>query len=368
MTKYRNSPDMSKQLLEIHKAGNQKILLFTFMAFLVVVSFNLLGTGDIDVWLQWADNVYRHGMVDGYKLNEHEHPPLMSLLLLLSVKFALLLGINPFYGIKSSLLLFLVITTIIIYFWSNKNTGLTFLSFLALLLSSMCLSYIDIYFAPFILLSFYCFSKNKVAAGIILFTIAAMIKYPPLIIAPFILVYLIDISKKSDKKSIFVLNKILIPVLVVIIPIFIVFGQEPVNALVRAFQHPRLSSQALNFNWIITALIYVFQDGRSFLDVWGNNIQMLDSPHWANIMAKILFIFFYLTCLISYLLTDKTIESLLVYCIVGHMSYFMFNIGVHENHLFLSGVLAITLACINIQFKTFAIVICAICSLNLIAF
>jgi len=43
----------------------------------------------------------------------------------------------------------------------------------------------------------------------------------------------------------------------------------------------------------------------------------------------------------------KTFERLIVYSVLGYMSYFIFNTGVHENHLFLVSCLAWILAFVD---------------------
>jgi hypothetical protein len=49
---------------------------------------------------------------------------------------------------------------------------------------------------------------------------------------------------------------------------------------------------------------------------------------------KILFYLSYAAILIAFVLQKKTFRQLLVYSMLGYLSYFLFNTGVHENHLF----------------------------------
>src|SRR5437660_10345338 len=49
----------------------------------------------------------------------------------------------------------------------------------------------------------------------------------------------------------------------------------------------------------------------------------------------ILFYLSYLAILVAFARQPKTFARLLVYAILGYMAYFVFNTGVHENHLFL---------------------------------
>lgn len=49
--------------------------------------------------------------------------------------------------------------------------------------------------------------------------------------------------------------------------------------------------------------------------------------------ARCLFLFFYLLALVFFIRRDKTIQNLLLFSLLGHFAYFMFSIGVHENHL-----------------------------------
>lgn len=347
--------------------------LFCLMALLAAVAFLFVGTEDAEEWLRWADNVNQYGLIDGYRMNAHEHPPFLSLLFLLTTKSGMFFGLHTYYGLKLGLLLFLLASTVIIYYWSGRNIEFTFYCYLSLLLSSLCLSYIDILFCPFILLAVYFISKEKIAPGLFFFTIAALIKYPPMIIAPFLAVYLVNLKLQNR----FPLNtfirslttELLLPVLMVVIPVFVFFGMEPVYALKRAFEHGILSAQAFNFNWIVTRFVQIFPDMEFSSHGWQLNDRYLWlRSEWSFALLRITVAVFYLSLFVAFLSRPKNIESLLLFCIAGHMTYFIFNHGVHENHLFLTCILAIALACINAQFRPMAITLAVISSLNLIAF
>jgi hypothetical protein len=347
--------------------------LLCLMVFLAAATFLFVGTEDAEEWLRWADNVNQHGLIAGYQLNAHEHPPLLSLLFLLATNAGEFFGLHTYYGLKLGLLLFLSASTVIIYYWSERKLEFTFYCYLSLLLSSLCLSYIDILFCPFILLAFYFISKEKIAFGVFFFTAATFIKYPPIIIAPFLAFYLIHLKLQKQYSSNFLIRQflvdLLLPVMLIVIPVFVFFGMEPVYALQRAFEHSILSAQAFNFNWIVTRFIQIFPGMEFSPQGWELNDRYIWlKTEWSFVLLRITVSVFYLSLFAAFLSKPKNIESLLLFCIAGHMTYFVFNHGVHENHLFLSCILAIALACINPQFKPMAITVSFISSVNLIAF
>ena len=51
----------------------------------------------------------------------------------------------------------------------------------------------------------------------------------------------------------------------------------------------------------------------------------------------------YLACLLAFFRRKKSYESLLLYSLYGFVGYYIFNTGVHENHLFMPAILGVLL-------------------------
>src|SRR5437879_3919348 len=64
----------------------------------------------------------------------------------------------------------------------------------SILLSGVCLGYIDVFFVPWLIAAFWAFQLKRHVLGTALFSIACLTKWQPLIVVPFIAIYLFQIS------------------------------------------------------------------------------------------------------------------------------------------------------------------------------
>jgi hypothetical protein len=217
---------------------------------------------------------------------------------------------------------------------------------------SLNLSYMDILVAPFLLAGLHQLRQRRYARFTWLYIAACSIKYPPLIIAPFLLVHVTAQLRQDCGASVGAIGKRLLavwflPWLMAALLLLGVFGLEPIHALLRTLGHHELTNNALNFNWTMDALDPAFDRAA---------------------LAQTLFLCFYAGSLLAYLGRRKTFENLLLHSILGHLSYFSFAVGVHENHLFLSTLLAVFLACSASSFVPLALNLCLISTLNMFEF
>jgi hypothetical protein len=118
-----------------------------------------------------------------------------------------------------------------------------------------------------------------------------------------------------------------------------IFGVEFLMAFRRATSNPALSGNALNFNWISTHLLHVV-----YPDNFGGLIEGRFSPIGTDLrllaIPKLIFILVYALTFLAFLRQKKTFEKLLLYALLGYLTYFTFNTGVYENHLFPATLLA----------------------------
>lgn len=352
------------------------IIMLVVLALLITAAFfPSLGTTDINVQLSWGNNTYKHGIVEGYALNQHENPPGLTCILWAVYKLAALFGIYVFYAIKVSFLPFLFASTVILYRWSKGNLPVTLFFYAILTYSCMTLSYVDIYFTPFLLLAFYMLHRGKSAQGMFAFTLACFIKYPPLIIFPFFIVFIIflyvkHVDENSMRRQSY--YSLLLPSGLLLILTFLVFGLEPLKALQRGvFGHNMLNAQALNLNWIIKRIIQLTTDTIPMVSRFNPIVNIIGDSQidgTIKIISRVLFGGFYLSAFLLFLKRKKSLENLLLFSLLGHFSYFMFSIGVHENHLYLSCLLTAALFCINPAYLYLAVGLSAISSINMFFF
>src|SRR5438132_113669 len=103
----------------------------------------------------------------------------------------------------------------------------------------------------------------------------------------------------------------------------------------NSVRHAFLSAYALNLSWLETWALHLIQPDKyeplqnGMIDIFLTREPIVVWPD------KILFYLSYLAILVAFARQPKTFARLLVYSILGYMAYFVFNTGVHENHLFL---------------------------------
>lgn len=356
-----------------HKAEklHQALLLVLIAAFTVVI-FRSHGTTDIRTWLGWALHTSEIGIIEGYAAHPNYYPPLTITLLGFCQRIAESLSLAPIYIIKFSLLLFLAGSTALIYFFSKKNFIFTLLAYAALLLNSLGLAYLDLYFVLPLLCALYCLQQGWYTRFALCFSITCLIKYQPIIAGPFFAVYLIAIL--FDKQELFTSIKklgirIILPGVFPWLLAFLVFGFAMVQSLTSLASGAWLSAQALNINWISTR--YLLQSGiENQFPPWSEaNVAMIRAiPEIPGMWADRSALLFYVASLLLMMIQKKNVENLLLFSVMGTFSWFMLHTGAHENHLMLCSVLAIALYCVNRHYLYLTLGILFISSLNMFMF
>ena len=299
------------------------------------------GLEDIRIWLSWIDEISRYGLIGGFAHTggeyPHDYPPLAFVMLAGVSRCADVFGTSAFVILKCSLLLFLFATSGCFY-WFTRNLVLTAALEFTLVLSSVALGYLDIWFAPFLIAGLFCLQRGNLTLGVFLFTISCFIKWQPLVIAPFVCVYVWsavqDVRSWRDKLR----RKIMpfgVAALVVAMPLAAIFGTSIIHSLQLAMSHDYLSGLALNFSWLHTWALHLAQPEK-YGPLQDGQIGIIHTREALVILPeKILFYASYAIILIVFAQQEKRFERLIIYSVLGYMSYFVFNSGVHENHLFL---------------------------------
>jgi hypothetical protein len=328
------------------------------------------GTHDVpDAWMKWIDNLLKHGIVDGFQNNFADYPPFASVILLFVAKAGAACSIDTFFAFKISLFLALLCTTLCFWAWT-RDAAMTGLLAFSLFFNGVALCYLDTYFAPTLILSLWALQRKRLALFSLLFTASCLIKWQPLVIAPFLALHAASLAtdRSDDRRAMAVVGlRLVAPALGLILFVVAVFGYRPIVASLRmALNHTLLSGNALNFNWLVTWFLHLFQPERfgAIKDGLVNLVFINPAEGWARAI-KWVFIFFYLGVLWRLFKTRASFAGAIECALAGYLAYFVFNIGVHENHLFLATVLAAVLAPGN---WLRAILIVAMSNLNLIIF
>src|SRR5205085_9263735 len=210
--------------------------------------------------------------------------------------------------------------------------------------------YLDIYVAPFLIAALFLLRRGNLNLGFFLFAVSCSIKWQPLIIAPFVCLYIWGSTHDTPsgrKKFQRRIMPFAVAALAVAIPLCAIFGVPVIYSLQRAMSHVYLSGLALNLSWLHTWALHLFEPGR-FGPLQNGQIRLIITDDTLlKLPEKILFFASYAVVLIAFFQQPKTFERLIRYSMLGYMCYFIFNTGVHENHLFVVVCLAWLLVFLN---------------------
>jgi hypothetical protein len=309
------------------------------LANLIALSFLYSpGTGDVAIWRNWIDEMSAFGLVGGFVHSGTDYPPLSLIMLETVSRGADAFGITVFLALKWSLFVFLI-TTAASFYWFSRDLILTAALEFSLILNSVALGYLDIYFAPFLIGAFFCLQRGHLKMGVLMLAISCSIKWQPLLIAPFICIYVVTAAgeglsgrDKAYKRAM----PFMLAALVIVLPMVMMFGAGTIiNSLQRAMtRHNFISGYALNFGWLHTWALHLWAPEK-YGSLQNGEIDLIQSRDALLMLPeKILFYLSYAAILIAFALQKKTFKQLIVYSILGYLSYFLFNTGVHENHLF----------------------------------
>ncbi len=347
------------------------LLLFLLVTSFAFMFLNFKGTDDRKEWLRWASQTQESGLVTGYRRAFSDYPPLTFVILDTAVSVAHRLGLPDLTGIKLSLFLSLVATTAAFYAYT-RNILFAVIFELALILNSVVLTYLDIYIAFFFILALWALQKGKLALFIALFVITFLIKWPPLTLAPFFALYILEIKRLKDVRTIAwkrILTQVIIPATLVIAVVLLIFGLPVLDSLLQALNDPFLSEQALNFNWILTYLLNVLDPstyGHLANDVSPSYITYQDGL--IPLLMRPLFWALFGVVLILWFRTAKTFENLMLYMLLGYLTYFTFGVGTHENHLYIAILLSAALAHVNRQYLPVFFTWALVANINMFVF
>lgn len=335
-----NSPALSRP---------NRPLTFVMLGALLLVSILLFashGMSDVDTfWLPWTHLGMTHGAVVAYRLAAADYPPLSQLMLTVSADFGRLVGLTPLLSLKVALFLGLFGSCAIVWKWTKRLDYAALLG-LILVIPTLGLGYIDIFFAPALLLSLWAFSKRNHALGMTMFVLAIFIKWQPLIFAPFVIVYL---WRNLPRKRALIL--ILGIPLAALAFFLMIYGGSVWDAWKAASGHTVFSGNATNLPWVFTFLIRAFQpdwvgplaDGR--VDNFSSGRLVLTAPF------KLLFAVFYGWLLLRAFKNAGEFADYMRLATSGFIAYYLFNTGVHENHLFAPLIAAAALFYLTGQWK-----------------
>jgi hypothetical protein len=237
---------------------NLLAILFALLVFSGLTLISSGGTEDYASFLKWLLlALEKESIAEGYRLNGGGLSPLAYFQFLSSCFFIDLTG--PWKVIPLSILLHLLLSTYI-YYRLSRNLSLSIGFYFAFFYGAMVLKYVDINFAPYLLLSLYFLQHKKYILFGAFFTISGLIKWQPLIIAPFLLLFVwhpvADRSGYSAHK-IPALWQAAAGSLMILATCTLYFSLPAIlSAFKSVAREPWLSGNALNIHWIVTYLLH----------------------------------------------------------------------------------------------------------------
>ena len=325
------------------------LLLLVLTVILSLIMIHSPGTDDVAAFLYWTEVVYQNGLAAGYtKVIDdpiigdlhYFYPPLSFAILYIARAFGNAVALSPLISFKVMILTFqLVSAGIILLLSGSYSVAAAFNA--SLLLSGVGLGYMDVCVAPPLILAFWAFQSKRNVLGTALFLIACLIKWQPLVLVPFIGIYLFQISDlRSWRDAVggLLFWKIVILVSATIALLSLLFGFAPERALGYAMKCGFLSGNALNVPWVAD-FFYKFLFSHSF----SPQAELGASTPGSMYLLPFRTIFWIIfgVVLMRAISSEGSFGNFLLFAIVGFLTYIMWNSGVHENHLFCSGNLSI---------------------------
>jgi hypothetical protein len=309
--------------------------------------FSTPGTFDVTLprygFLTWMDEAVRHGVRDGYRLNPYDYPPGTKVLLGIAGATGDRLGLSRPTSFKTLLFLFHNLTTLVALA-ATRNLLLAGLIHVTTVLSAIALGYLDVLYAPFLVLSLVALQRDWKALAWGLLCLSCTVKPQPLILAPFYLVHLGRIGGFEDAARLARSPRAWLgagTTAAAALAFVLAFGRTDddqwavLQAMQKATAHNEISGNAMNAGWIGSYVYQVARDGElgpaRLRDItWTREIKLVA----AAILVSVLWLQIRLR---------KTPQTALLALLAGYLAYFTFNAGVHENHVFIAMLLAVVL-------------------------
>jgi hypothetical protein len=298
--------------------------------------------------------------------NQADYPPLASAMLWVCGLLARPFHLDTFWTLKTACLVFLLISSALILTLERSILG-AILLMPAFMLESTGFAYLDVFYTPLLILAFWALRNEHLKTFSIAIAGAALIKWQPLIILPFLLVHLL----KGDNGG-FSLKRAwpgLIPGALLALMVLLGYGIENVKlAFGAAIGHHFLSANAFNLGWVITYLLHIFDPARYGVQTLANSIIGLSPDDVIFRFCHLGFMVVYALSLLAFALRKRNGDELLLYAAIGLLSYVMVNPGVHENHSYIAVLLLFLLSLRRPEFRPSAVFAGLILNANLLLF
>lgn len=325
----------------------------------------------MDIWLEWTTHIAKWGPLNAFNIINTNHdyqstdyPPLTFVNLYLALKVASIVKVGWVIAIKIILLVYYLVTLVALIYLSTSNrkrslaksavisAGL-FLGGLLFVVNSQALSFLDITFAPYLIFSLATFSRRKYLLSGICLALAILVKWIAILILPALLFYFLKKQRRQYRVDYLPLIKFFGGIGLVVGLLIASFWLNHtslyslVEALRKTLDRPYLSALSLNFNWIITYLnLLLFPKMYGGL-IGGSPKIIMDYNHPFRLISPMILLLVGIVILKTFLKKKKNMNTLLQSGLMISWSYYIWSFGVHDNHLFITVLIALSLAVIT---------------------
>ena len=338
-----------------------------------LVSVRSPGTSDMMAfWMPFYQQMKGLDLVEGYGHTALDYPPFTHALIHWSGGVMDAYLIDPLWGFKACVLLCTVLAAVV-FRWAWRGGIPLYLLIAGAVVSGSLLGYLDVFYAPTVLLALWALQRRRLTLFSVLFTVSCFIKWQPLIFAPFCAWHALRPAGARPQDglawSVSRTARSAVPAVVIVLAILLAYGTPVVNAFKYALDDTFLSGDALNANWAATYLLNVWHPG-TIPPLTLGQAQTIDAPMLGGWMwiPKLAFIGMYGLCLWRFHRGANTFQEFLRASMMGFLTYCMCNTGVHENHYYIASLLACVLAGVDTRATPQAFLVSFFAIMNLVVF
>lgn len=296
----------------------------------VISTLSAPGMQEMITWQRWMELALEIDPVFAFRTDPNAYPPGAVSLLYLSAE---LFGISDkALTVKTLLLLASAGTSIATGLWL-RSWPAAWLSLAVMGYVGVSLGLLDVLYLWPLTLALWALSKRRLALFSFFFATAVMIKWQPAILAPILLIYLVRevLSHTSWQLRIRMTAEILVPGIAVALITVLVFGfSYMTESLTGATQQNMWSGNALNVNWLLSALALGPVEG------WGSvtylYVEDVEGP-LPVIMRWTFWIFYVALLMLVAKVRNLDFSRLIVALALAVLLYGLIAVGAHSNHM-----------------------------------
>ena len=309
------------------------------------------GTGDVPFSISWITRMPPVGPFAGYARIVPvpdlgvNYPPLSILALWSSLRLGAMAGLSDVLSYKTGIAL-CTLASVLLALRRERSIERAGLLFMLTAPFGLLLGYYDIVYLPFFLIALWAAMDGRWGVAGAALALASLVKWQPLILAPVLAIGMLRASRSLRQ-----LSRHAAPALLVAAVVLGLFGVQPTwQAFRMALHNGYLSGQAVNGGWFVSWLMEAARYGGHHLmpdgsvDMIFQDIDVTNPATGPDALARtalrMLFWASYVAVMGVFLSGNATPAAFIRAALAASLAQFTWNVGVHENHLFVPMIVA----------------------------